>query len=177
VRLHVSLLALVLPLVLTTTDRKPGSGEERPAAGPIVADVETTQFKVYRCAPAAEIVDSRRLGRGGGELRAGPHRLVVPRDAIPATRRVTLREHAGDYLVVSLQPSGQPFERSVTIVLSTQRCGTQDEPPVGAIRYTAATGWTRVDPAAISVAAGAGPGEFEVSIESQGFSSYALISP
>jgi hypothetical protein len=151
-----------------------------PTAGPAAhdsGDAQAAGFKTYPCAPAVDVVDERAVGQAGGNLRAGRHRVVVPRDALPGRRRLTLREHRGDYLVVSLHPPGQSFRRSVEIVLSTHRCGPQTEEPRGAIRFTPSTGWVRVDASRVSVQPGAEPGEFEVTIRAEGFSSYALIAP
>jgi hypothetical protein len=140
---------------------------------PVVDD----DFTVYPCAPPADVVDSRAVGRGGGWLTAGRHRLRVPPDAVQGSARLTLREHAGDYLVVTLHPPGLSFRRPVEISLSTYRCGTQEQPPAGVIRFTPRTGWLRVDPARLTVRPGSADGEYEVLVSSDGFSSYALIAP
>jgi hypothetical protein len=131
----------------------------------------------YPCAPPSDVVDSRVVGRGGGALRAGRHRVVVPPDAIPGSARLTLREHAGSFLVVSVHPPGLAFQRNVEIVLSTARCGPLSQPPTGAMRFTPATGWRDVPADRLTIRPGEQPGEFEVVISSDGFSSYALIAP
>jgi hypothetical protein len=155
---------LVLPILVATAP-------EYPATAPVIAGT------TYRCAPPADVVDSRVVGRGGGALRAGSHRVLVPRDAIPGSARLTLREHAGSFLVVSLHPPGLAMQREVEIVLSTERCGPQTEPPAGAMRYTPATGWHEVPRDRLTIRPGVADGEFEVVIRSDGFSSYALVAP
>ncbi len=143
----------------------------------ITDDGKDGALQSYPCAPPIDVVDSRVVGRAGGSLRAARHRLVVPRDAIRGSARLTLREHAGSFLVVSLHPPGLAMQREVEIILSTHRCGPQTEPPAGAMRFTPATGWREVPREHLTVRPGADSGEFEVVILSAGFSSYALIAP
>lgn len=167
VRFHLAAVPFLIPSILFL-----------PVAGPVPVTVsDELRHVTYACAPEDDVVDSRVVGRRGGALRTGPHRMVVPRDAIRRSARLTMREHAGSYLVVSLHPPGLAMQRQVEIVLSTQRCGPQTQPPAGAMRFTPATGWREVPRDRLTIRPGAESGEYEVVIRSDGFSSYALIAP
>ncbi len=137
-------------------------------------------FRVYECPRAQNRDDARNISEAeGGFLFAGRHLLSVPPGAVRGNPRLQMREHAGQYLVVSFRPLGERFERTALLTLSTARCAGTVPAPTRVIRYRPGTGWQEVQSRMVEAAGQEGRmvREHTVQVELDGFSSYALVAP
>jgi hypothetical protein len=69
---------------------------------------------------------SALIGRDGGTVRVGPHRLNVPRGALNKTVRISGVAERGDYAQIKFEPEGLEFRRPTTLVMSYDGCDVED---------------------------------------------------
>ena len=133
---------------------------------------------VYACALEEDRDDEQQIGPGGGNLVAGAHRLNVPSGALRAATRLAMREHASEYIVVSLRPAGHGYGQAATLVMRTERCGrlAANRAPLGIVRRGpgAQGSWSRVPEGTVEQVS---EGVWEVRLDVEGHSSYALVAP
>jgi hypothetical protein len=84
------------------------------------------------CPTDREYSTTRIVGRSGGTINVGPHRLVVPAGALTRETRITATAPRGSYAEVEFQPHGLKFRTPVTLTMSYAECGllNSSKPPV-----------------------------------------------
>jgi hypothetical protein len=142
-------LALLVPLAAV------GAAAAAAATAPGVAAVEPVQrIRPLACPGAAPDTTRARVGRSGGRVEAGRHRVVVPRGGISATRQFTVHRASPDLLMVEVLSDG-PID-SLTLVLSWDGCPAPADPSrlyIARMHGDTAGEWVGgiVDPAARTV--------------------------
>jgi hypothetical protein len=87
----------------------------------LVATVNTLLEPVV-CPAERTYSDSEVIGRGGGTLQVGKHRLSIPAGALTQYTRITATAPSGNFAEVRFEPHGLKFERPVTLTLSYESC-------------------------------------------------------
>lgn len=62
------------------------------------------------------------IGRDGGVIRVGDHKLEIPRNALQKNTVITAERPTGNVASVRLSPHGLQFERSVALTLDYSHC-------------------------------------------------------
>lgn len=62
------------------------------------------------------------IGRQGGTLDIGPHRLVVPRNALNRNVRIRAVAPKGNHVQIKFEPEGLEFRRKVFLTMSYAEC-------------------------------------------------------
>jgi hypothetical protein len=71
---------------------------------------------------------SALIGKAGGTVRVGPHRLEVPRGALNETVRISGVAPKGEYAQIKFEPEGLDFKRPSTLVMSYDGCRIEELP-------------------------------------------------
>ena len=96
----------------TIPARDPGARAPSSALLPILA----------RCEPLPYASDVETIGRAGGQLQVGPHRLTIPAGALDAPTVITAEAPTGNEVVVRFSPDGLRFSVPATLTLSHRHC-------------------------------------------------------
>jgi hypothetical protein len=106
-------LSLIGDLTNTLTGTVTGvvTGVLKPVSGLLVCNVQRTY------------TTTKDIGRAGGTIQVGPHKLVIPRDALKKTQRITATAPAGNLVEVRFEPHGLQFEKKTTLTMSYRECG------------------------------------------------------
>ena len=88
------------------------------------------------CPAERSYYDSEVIGRQGGTIQVGKHRLYIPEGALTQYTRITATAPSGNYAEVRFEPHGLKFQKPVTLTLSYESCrlGGKSSPPT--IVYT-----------------------------------------
>jgi hypothetical protein len=78
--------------------------------------------EIARCEPLPSVSEKKRIGPDGGELRVGPHRLLIPAGALNREVEITGTSQAGAQREVDFQPHGLQFREPVRLRLSFEKC-------------------------------------------------------
>jgi hypothetical protein len=65
---------------------------------------------------------SATIGRNGGTLKVGPHRLTVPRNALKKDVRISAVAPKGKYVQIKFEPQGLEFDRKAALTMSYAEC-------------------------------------------------------
>jgi hypothetical protein len=74
------------------------------------------------CEPEPYKSTVKVIGRDGGVIRVGDHKLEIPRNALKRNTVITAERPTGDVASVRLSPHGLQFERSATLTLDYSHC-------------------------------------------------------
>lgn len=66
---------------------------------------------------------TQTIGRSGGSIQVGPHRLSIPAGALRENTRITATAPAGKVILVELEPHGLNFRQQASLTLSYAECG------------------------------------------------------
>lgn len=78
---------------------------------------------LLQCSQLPADVDTKTIGRGGGTLTIGPHKLVIPAGALK--RRVTITGsivQGGGVNAVHFEPAGLQFKKTASLTMSYANC-------------------------------------------------------
>lgn len=105
----------------------------QPSASPntdLIGSTTGTVNGLVACSVTQSYSSSAKIGSAGGTLRVGPHTLVVPKNALGTTVKISATAPAGDIVQVHFEPAGLQFARSTSLSLSYEQCGLQLLPPL-----------------------------------------------
>lgn len=97
----------------TTSQRLPGSRAYLTPA--------TLSNSFLRCV-TPEAMGTALIGPTGGELRVGPHRLIIPAGAVPHPVQISGYVPADSTITIWLEPHGMIFRKPVGLQLDASDC-------------------------------------------------------
>lgn len=120
-----AVLALFLFAAGCAPDKLPTAAEEAPQAllGSVIGSL-TNSLSLLECPTSKSYVTTKAIGPAGGVIKVGPHSLSIPARALSTTQTITANAPAGKYVEVKFEPHGLRFQRSATLSLSYEACGT-----------------------------------------------------
>jgi hypothetical protein len=65
---------------------------------------------------------SATIGKEGGTLKIGPHRLTIPKDALKKNVRISAVAPKGKYVQIKFEPEGLEFRRKTALTMSYAEC-------------------------------------------------------
>lgn len=74
------------------------------------------------CEPERYTATVQVVGRQGGVVRVGQHRLEIPRNALSKTTVITAERPTGEVASVRFSPHGLQFNRSATLTMDYGHC-------------------------------------------------------
>jgi hypothetical protein len=77
---------------------------------------------IVRCEPLPGASQTKTIGPRGGELRVGPHRLVIPAGALATDVEITGTSAWGARRGVEFEPHGLQFRQPVRLTMSFEKC-------------------------------------------------------
>ena len=77
---------------------------------------------LLRCDPLPTATASAVIGREGGTINVGPHRLTIPRNALSTPTLITATAPSGQVNRVEFQPHGLMFAKDATLSMSYANC-------------------------------------------------------
>ena len=135
------LLSFVLVFSMAcSTDATGPSVEESTAPAPLLGSLldgtgqlldqttstvlETTDgvVKLLTCTSEPYAIATKRIGRSGGTITVGRHKLVVPAGALSRTVTITAERMPGRANSVRFGPEGLEFQRPAQLTLSYSNC-------------------------------------------------------
>jgi hypothetical protein len=87
---------------------------------------KTAQVELLRCAPLEYSGDAEVIGPNGGELKVGPHKIVIPKGALTTERLIVAEAPMGSLVRVNFQPHGLRFSVQSQLTLSYAHCMRPD---------------------------------------------------
>ncbi len=91
----------------------------------LVSTVDNTLSAVLGllvCQPEPYISTIKVIGRNGGVIRVGSHKIEIPRNALTKSTVITAERPTGKVASVRLSPHGLQFNRSATLTLDYSHC-------------------------------------------------------
>ena len=82
--------------------------------------------ELLRCAPLEYAGDAEVIGPNGGELKVGPHKIVIPKGALASEQLIVAEAPMGSLVRVNLGPHGLRFSVSSQLTLSYAHCMRPD---------------------------------------------------
>ena len=117
-----SLLVLLAGLSCTT-------GEGAPTEPPLPVSETAGRIGIspvvsvlLLCEPQQYVSATKTIGRQGGSLRFGRHRLEIPSGALTSGVTITAEQVSGDVNSVRLSPEGLRFARPARLTLEYKNC-------------------------------------------------------
>jgi hypothetical protein len=95
------------------------------AAGGLTGAVAGTLGKVtdlLTCTPQPYAVTTQAIGRNGGTIQVGTHRLEIPKNALFRKVIITAEQIPGSTNSVRFSPDNLEFERPATLTMSYENC-------------------------------------------------------
>ena len=92
-----------------------------PVTDPVIELVDAT-LQLLTCSSQPYVKTSKEIGRAGGTIVVGDHRLVIPRGALKRTVTITAEQMSGRVNSVRFSPEGLEFEKSATLTMSYSNC-------------------------------------------------------
>ena len=92
-----------------------------PLTDPVLELVDGA-LQLLTCSSQPYVQTSARIGRDGGTIVVGSHRLVIPRDALKRTVTITAEQMPGRANSVRFAPEGLQFDKSATLTMSYSNC-------------------------------------------------------
>jgi hypothetical protein len=74
------------------------------------------------CSPQRYAKTTETIGRRGGEIRVGSHRLIIPKDALRRKTKITAEQLPGSTNSVRFSPEGLRFEKPADLTMSYENC-------------------------------------------------------
>jgi hypothetical protein len=99
--------------------------------------------EVLRCEPQARQQETRTVGRKGGTINVGPHRLVIPAGALLADVQITGTAPTSSAVNVEFAPHGLQFVKPVEMTIDYRQCIVPDSTELG-VTYVL-NGWWGVE--------------------------------
>ena len=96
-------------------------------SGPSRDEVANIVGNLLYCQPQRYGADVQIIGRKGGELRIGRHRLRIPEGALSKNVVITGEAPASSLVSVVLLPHGLQFNKPVKLTLDYDHCGETPE--------------------------------------------------
>lgn len=116
--------ALLLLLGGCNPEHSPTGIGEDPAPPDLLLGRLLEPTGLLSCSPVPVTAASATIGRDGGVLAIGPHKLVIPRNALSETLTITARTVPGPVRAVEFEPHGLEFRHSASLTLSYSGCNT-----------------------------------------------------
>ena len=107
--------------LLETTDELLGDG----LVGDVVNGTVSTLLNVTDllvCKSESYTVASKTIGREGGTIKVGAHRLVIPRGALKKNTKITAERMPGRTNSLRFSPEGLRFEKPADLTISYKNC-------------------------------------------------------
>ena len=102
----------------------------------VVGSVASALLDPLVCPANRSYSSTRTIGRSGGTIWVGDHRLDIPSGALSSDTRITATAPRGDYAEVRFEPHGLQFNKPVTLTISYEECGLLKRSSVPVIVYT-----------------------------------------
>jgi hypothetical protein len=83
---------------------------------------KTATVELLRCAPLEYAGDAEVIGPNGGEIKVGPHKIVIPKGALASERLIVAEAPMGSLVQVIFQPHGLRFNIPSQLTLSYAHC-------------------------------------------------------
>jgi hypothetical protein len=80
------------------------------------------KVELLRCEPQEYAGDAEVIGPNGGELKVGPHKLVIPKGALTRERLIIAEAPMGSLVQVRFEPHGLTFKTPSQLTLSYAHC-------------------------------------------------------
>jgi hypothetical protein len=80
------------------------------------------EAEFVRCEPQARQDETRKIGPKGGELKVGPHKLVIPAGALASEVEITGVAPTNSRRELEFYPHGLEFAKPVTMTISYDKC-------------------------------------------------------
>lgn len=85
------------------------------------------EAEFVRCEPQPQQAAARRIGPKGGEIKVGPHKLVIPPGALASEVEITAVAPTNSRRELEFYPHGLEFREPVRMTISYDRCIVPDE--------------------------------------------------
>lgn len=82
---------------------------------------------LLRCEPQEYDAETKIIGPAGGQLKMGPHKLIIPRGALREEVVITAEAPVTDLVAVEFSPHGLEFHRSPVLELDYKHCLVPDD--------------------------------------------------
>jgi len=93
-----------------------------PSAELVSEALRTLEGTLMRCTPMDELRVEQVVGRSGGTITFGPHRLVIPAGALREPTRIRAEIRSENVNSVRLSPEGLRFRTPARLTLSYANC-------------------------------------------------------
>jgi len=128
------------PAALTPEDpRFEEDGEDGEGEGEDGEDGEGEEDdsdELLSCPVSQRRTARKTIGRGGGTLYVGRHKLTIPAGALAQPVTITASQVAGAAPQVEFQPHGLQFARPARLTLDYSHCRVPGWPPLAIVYYT-----------------------------------------
>jgi hypothetical protein len=137
-RRFATLFAIALAAIMLTSCADDHAPPTAPAAAPIapnpslLGDVvngvtgvvggTANSLGLVSCDVKKTYTASATIGKSGGTLGIGPHRLTVPRNALNHDVRISAVAPKGRHVQIKFEPEGLEFRRPVALTMSYAEC-------------------------------------------------------
>ncbi len=130
-RIYLGVALLAVTMAVTSCSDSPVAPQTAPEATPapytdaeLLGLLQPTLSKVglLTCKPLKADYASKRIGRDGGVIEVGPHRLVIPPRALKRTVTITAYMPSSRVNRVEFGPHGLEFERPASLTMSYANC-------------------------------------------------------
>lgn len=129
VRVYLSAALLAVTVVLTSCSE---SSPVAPVAAPqeVYTDADLlgllsptlNRIGLLSCRPMPRAEATARIGRAGGTITVGPHKLTIPRNALDRTVTIRAVAPTGRYNHIEFEPHGLEFDKSAALTMSYANC-------------------------------------------------------
>lgn len=89
----------------------------------------TLAVELLRCEPQGYDAETKAIGPDGGDLKMGPHQLVIPKGALTEEVVITAEAPVTDVVEVRFEPHGLVFQKSPVLKLDYGHCMVPDNDP------------------------------------------------
>ena len=116
----ISTVALAVTVIACSADNS-ASGPSQ-SAQPDFGLVNNLPKKLMKCTPTGYAYSGSAIGPAGGTIRAGKHKLEIPRGALTRAVFISMTMSADTTNSVQLKPEGLVFAKPVTLTLDYGNC-------------------------------------------------------
>jgi hypothetical protein len=111
------------------------------ASGPTGPDMEAAllsldEVAILSCTPLPAASASAVIGKDGGVLQVGPHRLVIPPKALAKDVLITAEMPSESNNSIVFGPEGLQFKQAASLTMSFANCGAWGQLKALQIAYT-----------------------------------------
>ena len=118
--------AMVSTLAVCSADTpaapQPGAQPNAALLGDLTGTVDNL-LKPLSCATPGYGSVTKTIGTAGGSLSVGPHKFVIPPNALSKSTAITMSAPKGNYIEVKFQPEGLVFRTETALTMSYRDCG------------------------------------------------------